>query len=325
MTAGYRAAREGAAWADRSDRTRMTFGGAKAAETLNGILTNEIVALRPGSGCYAAALTPRGKVVADVRVFAREGSFVVDTSPAAGAGFVAMIRKYVNPRLASYRDLTTESATIAAFGPAAAGIIADVCGIPEPTLRGLAPYAHAALSGVDGFVARARDMGVDEFDIFVPPTSVAGISEALSRAGVMALDRDTLDVLRVEAGRPFWGPDMNEDMLAQEAALDRADLAAISFDKGCYTGQETVARVHFRGHVNRVLRGLRADAPLERGMTLHGPDGAQVGDVRSAVVSPRFGAIALAYVRREVADGSPVATRRDEFESTATVTALPFA
>jgi folate-binding protein YgfZ len=97
---------------------------------------------------------------------------------------------------------------------------------------------------------------------------------------------------------------MDENTLAQEATLEA--LGAISFTKGCYTGQETVARVHFRGHVNRTLRGLTSVAPLERGAPLLTADGAAVGDVRSAVLSPRLGHIAIAMIRREAADGSTV-------------------
>jgi folate-binding protein YgfZ len=312
MSTSYDAARTTAAFVNRNDRVRMLFTGAKAGETLNGLLTNDIARLVPGMGCYAAALTNKGKVVADVRVFAREdGRFIVDTSPAAGPGFVALIRKYVNPRLAQYRDISAEYGDVTTVGPATAG---DA--VPQ------VPYASVAAPD-GGLVARIPDLGVSATAIIAPREFLEGRILSL-RAEMPEMDATTAEVMRIEAGRPLWGPDMDENTLAQEAALDRADLNAISFDKGCYTGQETVARVHFRGHVNRTLRGLRADAALTSGATLHGPDGAEVGNVRSTAVSPRLGAIALAYVRREIEDGTAITVRAGNEERQATVVALPF-
>ena len=323
MSAGYDAARSAAAFVDRSDRLRVEFSGAKAVDTLNGLFTNDITKLKPGSGLYAAALTNKGKVIADVRVFALADKYIVDTSAAAGPGFSAMIKKYVNPRLAAYRDVSAEFGTIGVFGPDAARVLAEAGGSDAAVLGALGPYGHIVHKG--GFWARIPDLGVDGFDVIAPLAAQSGIRAALVRAGAIELDAAGADVLRIEGGRPLWGTDMDENTLAQEAALDRADLNAISFDKGCYTGQETVARVHFRGHVNRTLRGLRASAPLARGATLHGSDGTQLGDVRSVAQSPRFGAIALAYVRREVEDGSPVTVRWDGGEVGAAVSPVPFA
>lgn len=324
MTGGYEAARTGAAFIDRSDRVRMEFAGTKPVETLNGIFTNDVSLLKPGSGLYAAALTNKGKVVADVRVFARDDRFVVDTSAPAGPAFITMIRKYVNPRLATYRDVTATLGTIGVFGPTAAVAVAAAIGIPTASLESLAAYGQCSLPSGDGFVARVPDLGVPGFDIIARRDTISGIAAHVRGAGIAELSAGDADILRVEAGRPLFGADMDEHVLAQEAALDRDDLAAISFTKGCYTGQETVARVHFRGHVNRTLRGLRADAALTSNATLHGADGASVGEVRSVAQSPRLGAIALAYVRREIADGTILTVRAASGESRATVCALPF-
>jgi folate-binding protein YgfZ len=313
VSTSYDAARTTAAFLDRGNRVRMEFSGAKAGETLNGLLTNDIAKLAPGMGCYAAALTNKGKVIADVRVFALEGGrFIVDTSPAAGPGFVAMVRKYVNPRLAQYRDISAEFGDLTTIGPATEGdAVSHV------------PYANVAAPD-GGLVARIPDFGVSATAIIARREFLEGTIRSL-RAEMPEMDAATAELMRIEAGRPLWGPDMDENTLAQEAALDRADLNAISFDKGCYTGQETVARVHFRGHVNRTLRGLRADAALTSSSTLHGPDGAEVGNVRSSADSPRLAAIALGYVRREIEDGAAVTVRTGNKERQATVVALPFA
>jgi folate-binding protein YgfZ len=297
---------------DRNDRVRMEFSGEKAGETLNGLFTNDISKLAPGMGCYAAALTNKGKVVADVRVFALEGRFIVDTSAAAGPGFLALIKKYVNPRLAKYRDVSAELGDVTIVGSAA-----------DAKIQALALYGSVPAAD-GGFVARVPDFGMPANAIIAPRSFLEGTVRSL-RAEMQEVSAVDADILRVEAGRPLWGTDMDENTLAQEAALDRADLSAISFDKGCYTGQETVARVHFRGHVNKTLRGLRSESPLTRGATLTSADGKEVGDVRSVAPSPRFGAIALAYVRREIEDGAAVVVKSGNEERQATVVALPFA
>ena len=326
MSDVYRAARERAAYADRRDRVRFAFTGAQAATTLNGLLTNDIAAVHPGTGCYAAALTAKGKVIADVRVFALADGFLVDTSAAAGPGFAAMLKKYVNPRLAKFVDLSAETATIGVFGPEAA-VVATLCGVERNAAAALAPFAH--LDGMRGGspcrVARVPDLGVDGFDVMLPAAEAPALIASLRDAGLPGLDAATADILRVEAGRPAWGADMDEGTLAQEAALDAPHIGAISFTKGCYTGQETVARVHFRGHVNRELRGLRATAPLTTGSQLATDAIPEAGTVRTAVVSPRLGPIALAYVRREVQDGDEVVVRAPAGDMRAAVVALPFA
>jgi folate-binding protein YgfZ len=301
-----------AGFIDRSDRVRVEFSGEKAGETLNGLLTNDVSKLTPGTGCYAAALTNKGKVIADVRVFALEGRFVVDTSAAAGPGFLAMIRKFVNPRLAKYRDVSAE------FGD-----VTIVASVADPQFLAMPLYGSVP-AAEGGFVARVPDFGLPATATIASRAFLANTVPSL-RAEMAELSAADAELLRIEAGRPLWGTDMDENTLAQEAALDRADLGAISFDKGCYTGQETVARVHFRGHVNRILRGLRAAAPLSRGATIRAADGKEIGEVRSPTVSPRLGHIALAYVRREVEDGETVSVKAEGDEQQATVVALPFA
>jgi folate-binding protein YgfZ len=322
----YRAARESAAVIDRSDRVRIEFTGAQAAATLNGILTNDVALLTPGRGQYAAALTAKGKVIADVRVFARDGDFLVDAAAAAGPPLLAMLRKFVNPRLAKFRDVSSELGTVGVFGPGAAGVVAGICGVDAAALTVLESFAAmpAGFHASPCTIVRVPDLGVAGFDLFVPIDRVAALVSALRAAGATALDALSADVLRIEAGRPLWGTDMDENTLAQEAALDRKDLGAISFDKGCYTGQETVARVHFRGHVNRVLRGLRCAALPPSGAVVTHAENRDAGTVRSVAVSPRLGALALAYVRREVEDGAAVTLRWDGGEVRATVSPLPF-
>ena len=300
----------------------MTFSGAKAAEALNGLVTNEVVSLTPGHGQYAAALTPKGKIIADVRIFAREDGLLVDVNAAAAPGWFGMIRKFVNPRLAKYQDVTGETGDIGVFGAAAAAIVRLALGAHVTDLPN---YAHITAMRHDAplMVVRAPDFGVDGFDIIGPRDAMADVRKTLIEAGALDDGTDVLDVARVEAGRPVWGVDMDDTMLAQELDMER--LEAISFTKGCYTGQETVARVHFRGHVNRFLRGLRFTEALipPVGTPLTDADDKEIGIVKSGALPPNGGGIALAILRREIEPGSVVRAKWSGLTAEARVESLP--
>lgn len=320
----YALLRDDAAQADRSDRLRMAFTGVQAAAALTGLVTSDVLALQPGHGQYAAALTPKGKVIADLRIFRRvDGGFLVDTAAAAGPGFAAMVRKYVNPRLARADDVSATLECIGVAGPHARQVVAHALACSPAAFDLLPPYAHCEMpfDGEDVLVARAPDYGVDAFDCFLGTARAGALRDALAAAGAAPAEAAALEVLRIEAGRPAWGTDMTEETLAQEAGLDTLD--AISYTKGCYTGQEVVARVHFRGHVNRVLRGLRT-AALAPGEAQVLAGEVEVGVVRSRAVSPRLGPIALAMMRREVEPGTSVTVRFASGDVSGAVVALPF-
>ena len=157
------------------------------------------------------------------------------------------------------------------------------------------------------YVVRSTDLSVGGFDVFGEKARVAELRAALAGGGMRTASRDEVNVLRVEAGVPEWGAEMDIETIPQEAVLD--ELGAISFNKGCYTGQEVVARIHFRGHVNRLLRLLTSAAPLAPGARVIDAAGNDVGDVRTSVVSPTRGALAIAMVRREVEPGSEITAR----------------
>jgi folate-binding protein YgfZ len=325
VAASWQALHGDAALIDRSDRARLRMDGPKAAEVMNGLVTNEVTRLIPGEGQYAAALTPKGRIIADVRIFRTDEGLVADVAAASAPGFLAMIRKYVNPRLASYRDVTAETTDLSVFGPRAEAVVALAAEIPGESSGLDAGFQHRELTiaGVPVRVARIPDAGLPGFALFAPVESKAELRGLLIAAGAHPASHAALDIARVEAGRPEWGRDMDESNLAQEANLDT--LGAISYEKGCYTGQETVARLHFRGHVNRLLRGLvldRGDVPA--GATVWQGD-KQVGDVRSVVVSPRLGPIAMAMIRREVAIDDVLEIRFDDTRGSARVVQLPFA
>lgn len=357
----------GALLVDHSARARWVFRGAGARATLNGLVTNDVAALAPGHGCYAAALTAKGRIVADVRIFALDhpagdipaagagaapgwldgAALVVDVPARAAEGWEALVRKYVNPRVARYQRVDPAVRAFGVYGPRAREALAGAFGAAPSALAALPPYAHATVALAVGetlLVARVPDAGtpargLDGFVVLVPGGAydAAWARVCAGAPGVVAGGEAAYTVARVEAGYPEWGLDIDEGTLAPEAALDA--LGAVSYTKGCYTGQEVVARVHSRGHVNRQLRGLvfadgsgdgAAAALPPHGAALHDAAGAPVGDVRTAVHSPRLGDVALAMVRREASPGAAVEARwtdgaGGEVRRAAVVAELPFA
>jgi folate-binding protein YgfZ len=309
----YSALNNGALFFDRSDRMRMRISGEKAAGLVTGMVTNDVSGLNPGEGQYAAALTPKGKIVADIRIFALDGSLLVDTSAAAAPGWKEMVRKYVNPRVAPYHDVTLEVSDLGIFGGSARAMTSRLTGIDERDLAALPVYGHLATTFGDVMltVAKVPEIDFDGFEVFVPAMAATDLRGKVVSLGVAAGSHETWEIARIESGRPQWGIDMDESTLPQEANFD--ELGAISYTKGCYIGQETVARVHFRGHVNRFLRRLRfvtRPAP-PRGAALMDETGKAIGDVRSVALSPRFGGVGLGMVRREIPPGTTLQAKWD--------------
>jgi tRNA-modifying protein YgfZ len=319
--AEYAALRTGAVAIDRSHRARWRLAGPKGAETLTGLVTNDVMALAPGQGQYAAMLTPKGKIIADVTIYRTADALIIDVPLRAAAGFAETVKKYVNPRVTPYADETAITSDVGAYGVRAAAIVAQAVGLTTDALTALPPYGHLAVAtgGIDGIVVRVPTLGLDGFSVLSAVDGRDALWQRLLAAGAVAGGSAVWDVARVEAGRPEWGVDIDETTIPQEAGFD--ELGAISYTKGCYTGQETVARIHFRGHVNRHLRGLRMSGeahPLATTLVDHA--GKPVGDVRSTVRSPRLGPIALAMVRREIDVGATILAG----DTPVTVTSLPF-
>ncbi len=330
----YEAMQTRAALFDRSHRGRIRVKGPKAAEMVAGLVTNDVSGLVPGQGCYAAALTAKGKIVADVRVFIDEDSVLTDVPPRAAAAWAAMVKKFINPREAPHVDESLALRDIAIFGANSSHVVASLTGVQASALIALAPYAHVTveIDGAKVLVARCPELHVEGFELVVPADHFDTLWARAVDAGAVPAGLEAWEIARVEAGRPEWGLDIDDATIPQEANFD--ELHAISYTKGCYVGQETVARLHFRGHVNKHLRGIHA-AGLEApptGATLHDDAGLQVGDVRSTARSPRLGGIALAMIRREVTAGSSLTARwpsdiADDdapHERRVEVTALPF-
>ncbi len=313
--ASYDALQDHAVLVDRSDRLRMTVAGDKALEALGGLLTNDVAALAPLGVMRAVALTPKGRVIALVRVVRRAEDVLVDTEAASGEGFASMMKKFVNPRIAKHTVITDATACVGIYGPAAARELAAALrgAVPEldaAALEGLSTASVVGPADATLTVLRSDALGAGGFDVVGPRATVTDLRERLEGAGVPTLDPATREIAEVERGMPRFGIEMDADTIPQEANLDRLDV--ISFNKGCYTGQEVVARIHFRGHVNRHLRRITAAEAMVRGDVVVDANGKEVGDVRAAALSPRLGPIAVAMVRREVEPGSVVTLRRGD-------------
>lgn len=334
VAAEYAALRRRAIVVNRSHRGRMRFVGAQAANVLTGLVTNDVGAILPGQGQYAAALSAKGKVVADLRVLRTETDFLTDASPRSRDGWNGIVKKYVNPRLAKYTDESAALLSLGVYGVQARHVVEHMTGIGASALALMPPYSHvtALHEGATVIVMRSPDLELEGFDLFVAAAAFNSLWSAAVSAHATPAGVGAWDIARIEAGRPEWGVDMDDSTIPQEAILDTLD--AISYTKGCYTGQEVVARIHFRGHVNRTLRGLRFAGSLPpMKAALFDPTGKSIGEITSGVASPRLGAIGLGMVRREAEIGTTLVARwpagatgdQSAGESEAEVMALPFA
>ena len=291
---------------DRSERGKLALTGSEAKTFLHGQVTNDIEGLEPGRGCYAAFLTHKGKMLGDLRVLDLGDELLLDTERVALQELFNMIRRYKLGRDVELHKRTLELALLSLVGPDARRVAGAEDLVEEHANR------RAELAGVP-VVLVATDVGVD---VFAPAESKDAVVAAL---GVPVVEEAAAEVVRIERGRPRYGIDIDDGVIPQEAGLNER---AVSFTKGCYVGQETVARLHYRGKPNRHLRGLRLSEPVAPGAELRVGEKV-VGRLTSVAVSPAFGPIGLALVRREAAPGDSVAVGEDG--ATAEVTELPFA
>jgi tRNA-modifying protein YgfZ len=312
LATDYRAITEACGLLDRSERGKLALSGADAATFLQGQVSNDVEGLAPGTGCYAAFLTPKGKMLGDVRVLATSDELLLDTERVSLQALFNMIRRFSLGYQVELHKRTLERGLLSLIGPDAA----DLAGAGD---LGSDEHAHAVIEVPgSGLPARAirTDVGVD---LLCDAADTAALLAALEDAGVVAVGEAAAECLRVERGRPRYGTDLDDTVIPQEAGLNER---AVSFTKGCYVGQETVARLYYRGKPNRQLRGLRLSGPAQGGEELVF-EGRVVGRVTSTARSPRFGPIALGFVRREAPVGSTVSVGASG-ELTAEVIELPF-
>ena len=317
VRAQWEAARRTAAVADLSARrARLVVTGRDRRRFLHGLTSNDVAALKPGARCLATLLNPQGKLVAAFEVYDRGDDFLLECAASAGDRLRALLDRYV---IAD--DVKVARATAAAlpewaaFGPDAAAIVREALGTAAPSEPPAEECWHTA--GEGALVASARaDLGAPGFVVIGAPPPDGPVGRAAPR-----LDDATLELLRIEGGVAAPGHEIDEKLLPQEAALDRA----LSFSKGCYVGQEAVAMLHYRGKLRRKLLGLvlAADGAAAPGDgVLHG--GEEVGRVTSgSVVSPAFEAPVALGVLKIHEPGTAVEIAGAGGRAAATVHALP--
>jgi folate-binding protein YgfZ len=308
LDAQYRQLREECGLLDRAGRGGIAVVGPDGAEYLQGQLTNDVESLAVGEGQYAALLDRKGHMQTDMRVLrpATE-EILLDFEPAARAAALRHLTMYSIGRDVRIVDATEERAIVSLIGPRAAEIAATP---PLPEFAN----EMASVAGIPVLAVGTRD-GID---LFLPIGERERLIAALTEAGAVEVSPEAVEILRVESGVPRFGAEMDETTMPAEAGIVED---AVSFTKGCYIGQETVARLHYKGKPNRHLRGLRLSGEAEPGAALTLGE-KQVGTLGGAVVSPAHGRIGLAIVRREAEPGAEVTVGEDGV--TAEVVALPF-
>jgi tRNA-modifying protein YgfZ len=297
-TSDYELVTEAAGLVDRSDRAKFLVRGGEAADFLQGQVSNDVEALEPGTGCYATVLSHKGKLRTDLRILRGEDWYWLDTEPIGHAVLEHMLRTKSLGRAVQFEDVTETRSLVSLVGPDARARL-DV---------GPPGGEHSFVAGEHGiYVATLLGM-----DVLGEP----GVRLSAEDLGVEPVSEEAAECVRIEAGRPRLGYDMDAETMPQEAGINER---AVSFTKGCYVGQETVARLHYKGKPNRHLRGLRLGEAADRGAEVLLGDKV-VGRVGSTCVSPRLGPIALALLRREAEPGATVTVGG----AAAEVAVLPF-
>jgi tRNA-modifying protein YgfZ len=317
----YQAARNASAVFDVGDRTQIELTGRDRAKFLHNFCTNNVLDLQSGAGCEAFVTNVKGRVLAHVFVFATDESLWLDTVAGAAESLLTHLDRYLITEDVGLHDRTAEFAELLVTGPQAA---AQLAALPLP-VESLTPYAHTTvtLDGQPVSIRRIDLVGAPGYVLAIPRPHLVEIWNRLVEAQVQPGGRTAFDALRIEAGMPLYGIDITDDNLAQEVA--RTNLA-ISFKKGCYLGQEPIARIDALGHVNRELRGLRIEAPAPPapGALVFAADGdQQIGQVTSSAVHPAESgrqSLALAYLRRgSLEPGTSVRVQIGEQAAPATV------
>ena len=276
---------------ERASRGLLEMRGADRRAFLQGMVSNDVATLMPGQSRHAALLDSTGHILADLRIHAFPDFLLLETHPDRLSALTATLDKLLIMEDVQLADVTAQWTTLTILGE----------GMP-------------AIPDLPGDVRPAAYPFAPSFDLWMPSGERLTALDRLLAAGASSLDEDGWETLRIEAGLPAWGRELTPAILLPEAGMEDA----VSYTKGCYVGQEIVARLHARGHANRGLRHLLLDedAPIPPpGATIHVPEagpepGREVGRITSAVASPKWGgcSLALGYVRKEYWEGGTLVT-----------------
>ena len=332
MLAEYAALRQTAGVLDLSFRSRICLTGADRVRFLHGQVTNEIKRLRAGEGCYAALVTAKGKMESDLNIYCLQDELLLDFEPGLTEKISQRLEKFIVADDVQIVDVASLYGLLSVQGPKAEVVIRSL-GIFSEIPTG--PFQSIKVPDVtlgEVYLINQPKLAplATGFDLFVPLDSLGAVADKLIAAaksvGGCACGWEAFEIARIEAGVPRFGTDMDESNIPLECGIEPR---AVSYEKGCYIGQEVINRIHSIGHVNRELRGLRLANDLKtlpaKGDKLF-RDGKEVGYVTCATKSPALkAAIALGYVRREAnAPGTELVLRSATDEAKAVVTELPF-
>jgi len=296
---GYRALKEGAGVGAVAPRRAIGVSGKDRAAFLQGLLTNDIDTLIGGRGCYAAWLTPQGRMLTDMHVLESGDMMLLDVPAHLVLSTLRRLEQFLFSEDVQLADLSEALRSVWLHGPAAPDVLLGVLtGLVDPGSWREYENARAKFNGAPVVVARISQLGVPGFCMYVEPSREEELRRALQSAGAIPATHAEMEAARIEAGYPVFGLDMTEDTIPLEAGIEQR---AISFDKGCYVGQEVIIRVLHRGggRVARKLVGLRRESrAMAQGAPIFG-GGKEIGVVTSAGSSPQHGVVALGYVKRD--------------------------
>ena len=322
----HRTVRQGVGVIDLSHRGRLRLTGNDRAQYLHRIISNDVEGVAVGEGNYATILTNRGKIIADMKVYVFEDSIGIETNAETTSILYQELDKYLIADDVTIEDFTERTGAVGVHGPKSAELLQEVYGFDVGDL----PEYHSVVGEIDGrriICVRANETGEVGYNLCTASESIEWLWDTILTKGrgfsAEPVGLTALNTLRIEAGIPRFGAELGDSVFPMEAELE----GAVSFEKGCYIGQEIVARMKYRGHPNRLLRGfeITSDAPPQSGDRLFDGD-KEIGWLTSAVVSPTLGkTIGMGYVRVAFTDeGSQVEVQTAGSRVDATVRLLPF-
>jgi glycine cleavage system T protein len=324
--AEYKIVREGGAGLiDLSSRGLVEVSGTEAVPFLNGLITNDVKTLEEGAWMLAAFPNAQGRLIAFARVLRRGRSYLFDTEAATRAKVLKTLERFTLAGDFRVADLTDETARLSVQGARAAEVIGATLGEGFALEVERGRIRAAEWNGQTAHLIRATQTGEDGFDIFISAEQAPSMWESLVEQGARPVGFDALETLRIEAGLPRYGLDMDESNVVTETGQEDE---AVSYTKGCYIGQEIIARIHWRGHVAKRLAGLSFDdaGEVRRGASVKSTEDKEIGRITSCAFSPRLNrAIALAYIKYDyLAPGTHARVVSDNGTLAARVHELPF-
>src|SRR5690625_4439691 len=307
--AEYAALRGGAAIVDRWDRAQLRLHGRDPVGMVQGLITNDLAGAPEGRGVYAALLTARGRMLADLRAYRLgDGAVLLDLDIGAVGGAVDHMKKFVPPLFARIDELGDSGSVLGVCGPESRALISHLTAGWADSDLAEESFIESEFEGESLLVTRTDYTGTEGYDLFISSDHAGALWDHLLATGGVPVGQSALDIVRLEAGRPRWGAELDEKVFPIEAGLQER---AISQTKGCYTGQEVIIRILHRGRVNWHLRGLAlgdVPAPAPGAALVQPGEEKSVARITSACYSSLHDeTIGLGYVRREV---EPPATLR---------------